>query len=279
MRALLTALLALAAATNAAAQERRSIDVAYVLVEALPAEIDAQPKSAVVGDVLFSQQVRIAETVRLDATVPISLASTREQVQSQLSAGSSLYRVVLDSDNSVRAYCSFETVSFERDSPRLPTYIRFCLADRDNDNAFDQMLWMQILLGGRREAGVWVRNSPLPFNGDVVSDGGALPSPAPYTALATHDIPPMTLQMIADLAVFGTSLRIKAFHDGVQNHINARGVDVPTTALPQIVELLGARVEVLAQEENGFRYRVVNGFPEGEQLRLGMPPVPAIIRR
>jgi hypothetical protein len=265
----------MAASANAAAQQPRAIDVAYVLVEALPATIDTQPRSAVAGDILFSQDVRVTEAVRLDAYVPAYISTTRQRLEAGISAGSLLYRVAFESDESVRAYCSLETITIERDRPLLPATARFCLSDNDNDGGFDQLWTMQVAVSSRREGDAVVRDPAPPFNGDIVRDGGVIQR-APYAVLDTHDIPPTTLRVAADRDSRGMLLRINAFHHDVQTNVSARSVHVPTTALPQTVEILGARIDVLTQEPNSFRYRVVHGFPEGETLRIGAPAPPAI---
>lgn len=269
------AIACLTASGDAFAQQPRPWDTAYALFQALPAPLDGQVRTANANDVVFSQQVRVAEAVRLNSAVSAWLTAGRSQTSLVVPEGAVLYRVSFERNPDMRAYCAVDTM-VAGGGPTPPRVVRLCLSDDNNDGSFEQLWRMLIPAGAHRGDNGWIALPYPSINGGLISSAGMLSAPASYSTLAEHGIAPITMEALYYSSFDGTaSFLVTTPRDGRHLWMSSRAFDATGSGFPRTADILGAQVEVISQTDRAITYRVLRGFPEDAPLRTASVPPPA----
>lgn len=267
--------LLLLSVSAASAEDIPGLLIGRATLAPLPAEITSETRTAAFGDTIFSQQARVTEVAQLQRNVPVHIGTPTGDIRRNLREGELLYRVELNDGAPQHAFCSFDPIVVPT-TPSRPRTLRFCLGDIDGDGDFDNLYYMRSILGGRREGGEWVQNQPPLVSGDAMSDAGAIET-AGYAVLTNHNAEPVQLEIRVMPSFHGIGFQLmSARENGGTTQIDSRNFSRDAD-LPATIDVLGARIEVLSREGNSITYRVLNGFPEGQVMRVANLPAPAII--
>jgi hypothetical protein len=225
----------------------------------------SSPGKAKPGDILFTQKVAASEVARLTTGAEFR-TSNNERERYVLNAGDLLFGGT-EAGSSARVYCSFEPNLHATDAFGGASY-QSCLSDEDRDGRFDSIGGFVGVIGPEVavRAGQIVAKAPIPA--DIRYETGNF-SEAPSTHIGVR----FEAKLFRNPRL--VVVPITRASEQANWHFKQMFAELPPpSALPATLNVGGAKIEILSTEASAINYRVVSGFPEGEQIKFVFDPLP-----
>jgi hypothetical protein len=231
-------------------------------------EFSADPQSATGTATLFTQQANVVGVVRVDAPVAGSIPVGNASISLSIAPGTELFPLVLTQRREIRLFCTVQTQTTVYSPIRPPLITRTCLAEGNGDRVFDHLAFLQLNVTPTRSvSGSWeTPATPHVSGGAVTISVAPIPSPVPFTALQTHRIAPVQLELTARVVGETAVVDLRSREGDATVAISDQRDAVQAANMPRTLTFNGAQVELQSLATGTLTYRVVSAIPTDHAL-------------
>ncbi len=231
------------------------------------AEMAAGPTSGIAqpGDILFTQKVVSTQVARLTTGAEFRTDGNKAAVY-VLNAGDLLFAGI-EEGSTARVFCSFEP-NFLSTSAFGDSNYQSCLSDENGDGRFDT-------IGGF----VGVVGPEVPIRAGQIVAKTLIPADIRYETAPLADSPATLIGVRYEHKLFGkprlVTVPITRASEQARWFFKQKFAELPASnSLPAILDVGGAKIEILGEEAGALRYRIASGFPEGDAFDFVFDPLP-----
>lgn len=243
-------------------------DAASPVLAPQPVEFNAAPQMATGTAVLLIQQANVISVVRVDAPVAGSIPVGNASISLSIAPGTELFPLLLVQRRDIRLFCTVQTQTTTYSPIRPPLITRTCLADGNADRVFDHLAFIQLSVTPTRAvSGSWETPAVSHISGGAVTISvSPIPSPAPYTPLQTHRIPPVQLELTARIVGETAVVDLRSREGDATAPISDQRDAVLAANMPRTLTFNGAQIELQSLANGTLTYRVISAIPTDQPL-------------